>query len=341
MDSLIAKNQVIEAGHRLVHSGLIARTWGNVSCRINNHQFAITPSGRDYMSLTPDDIVVVQIDTLLHEGHIKPSSEKGIHAAVYQLHPNINFVIHTHQENGSALSACDLDSFHPSDSYPELGGLVPYAKYALPGSKALCANVTAAMKQYSSLAFFLRHHGILCFGHDYNDTFQRADALERACGDQIQKLDPLIQIAPSTSDVSKKEDHLKAFWESSNQPGVILLNQDPDVLRYSNECFRLKPLLDDFAQIIGVSIRCISDSPAQMIQELQHQSAVLIKGLGAVCYGIHKEDAEAVRMILRKNCKAYYAAKASGKIHYIPVWESFLMRQFYLKKYSQMAKKNK
>ena len=58
-----ARNQVIEAGKRLLHSGLIARTWGNVSCRINENQFVITPSGRSYENLKPEEIVIVNIPT--------------------------------------------------------------------------------------------------------------------------------------------------------------------------------------------------------------------------------------------------------------------------------------
>ena len=54
-----AKELVVEAGKKLLETGLIARTWGNVSARISDTQFVITPSGRAYETLTPDDIVVV------------------------------------------------------------------------------------------------------------------------------------------------------------------------------------------------------------------------------------------------------------------------------------------
>lgn len=53
MTEEMAREQVIEAGRRLVSSGLIARTWGNVSCRIDSDYFIITPSGRDYLGLRP------------------------------------------------------------------------------------------------------------------------------------------------------------------------------------------------------------------------------------------------------------------------------------------------
>ena len=89
-----AKRIVVEAGKKLVESGLIARTWGNVSARISDTQFVITPSGRAYEDLTPEEIVVVNIDDCSYEGDIKPSSEKGVHAAAYRHHPTVDFVIH-------------------------------------------------------------------------------------------------------------------------------------------------------------------------------------------------------------------------------------------------------
>ena len=93
-----AKKLVVAAGKKLVESGLIARTWGNVSARISDTQFVITPSGRAYETLTPEEVVVVNIEDCSYEGDIKPSSEKGVHAAAYRHHPTVDFVIHTHQK---------------------------------------------------------------------------------------------------------------------------------------------------------------------------------------------------------------------------------------------------
>ena len=97
MDINKAKEIVVMAGKKLVESGLIARTWGNVSCRVSDTQFVITPSGRAYETLTPEEIVLVNISDLSYEGDIKPSSEKGIHAEAYKHRHDVNFVIHTHQ----------------------------------------------------------------------------------------------------------------------------------------------------------------------------------------------------------------------------------------------------
>ena len=68
MEIMQAKELVIKAGKELIESGLIARTWGNISCRISETQFVITPSGRAYDTLTPEEIVLVNIEDLEYEG---------------------------------------------------------------------------------------------------------------------------------------------------------------------------------------------------------------------------------------------------------------------------------
>ena len=343
MERSEAKNLVVKAGLELVHSGLIARTWGNISCRIDDETFAVTPSGREYRSLTADDIVEVKIKDLSYEGSIKPSSEKGIHAAVYRLFPEMNFVIHTHQENASAVSATELDYFAPVTEFSELGKSVICAKYALPGTKALIRNVTEALKISTGHAVILKHHGTLCYGRSCEEAFLTARQLEAASGAFINENGVQIETEPPGGTWSLPDEikTLPAAWNASGGKGRILVNTDFDVVRYSRLNQSMKPLLDDFAQIVGTKIRTVKNDEKLIFPALKSVSAVLIRDLGAVCLGENETDAEAVSMILRKNCKAYFASSAFGRPKYIKPWECALMRRVYLKKYSKMAEKNK
>lgn len=182
MDILEAKNIVIKAGHELLKAGLIVRTWGNISCRINDTQFVITPSGKAYDTLTPDDIVLVNIADLSYDGDVKPSSEKGIHASCYELRPDINFVIHTHQKNASVVSTLGLDINNITGEEAEIIGTdVPCATYGLPGQPKLREGVINALKRSTSKAAIMKHHGAVCLGTDYEDAFAVANALENVC----------------------------------------------------------------------------------------------------------------------------------------------------------------
>ena len=166
-----ARRLVIKAGLELVEKKLIARTWGNISARISENEFIITPSGRAYESLKPEDLVKVRIDTLEYEGSIKPSSEKGVHAAVYSLRSSCSFVIHTHQFYASAVCAERKDT-----------AFAPCAKYGLSGTKKLMNNVAAAVAANpAKKAFLMSNHGAVAAGDGYDDAFAIAEELEEQC----------------------------------------------------------------------------------------------------------------------------------------------------------------
>ena len=166
-----ARELVLEAGRRLIEKKLIARTWGNISARVSETAFIITPSGRAYETLRPEDLVLVQVADGSYEGDIKPSSEKGIHAAAYALRPEVGFIIHTHQFYASAVCAEGEDT--PA---------APCAGYGLPGTgklkKAVAAVIAAHPEQN---AFLMARHGAICLGGTPEEAFQTADRLEDDC----------------------------------------------------------------------------------------------------------------------------------------------------------------
>ncbi len=185
-----AKALVVEAGKKLVENGLIARTWGNVSARISDTQFVITPSGKPYETLTPEEIVVVNIDDCEYEGDIKPSSEKGIHADAYRLRPEVNFVIHTHQIYASALSTSSRGVPEvPYRMLSTLGPVVPVADYGMPSTDTLRKGVEAAYINYpNSTAIIMKHHGAVCLGKDMAHAFKVAEVLEDTCKKEVGKI---------------------------------------------------------------------------------------------------------------------------------------------------------
>lgn len=185
-----AKALVVEAGKKLVESGLIARTWGNVSARISDTQFVITPSGKPYETLTPDDLVVVNIDDCEYEGDIKPSSEKGVHADAYRIREDVNFVIHTHQINASVLSPVGRGiKSVPAKAAKVIGPVVPCGSYGMPSTGKLREGVAEAVRSYpQAKSIIMKHHGALCMGKDYDEAFAIAETLEDVCGKEIGKL---------------------------------------------------------------------------------------------------------------------------------------------------------
>lgn len=182
-----AREIVCEAGLKLVKEGLVARTWGNISCRVDENSFVITPSGRSYDELTEDDIVPVQIDNLEWSGSIKPSSEKGLHAEVYKLNPDCTAVIHTHQQNASVVAAARKEIPLISDEMANtIGARIPCAGYGLPGTKKLKTASAAALKESGSKATLMANHGAVCWGTDMDDAFLVATTLEKVCAQYVE-----------------------------------------------------------------------------------------------------------------------------------------------------------
>ncbi len=188
MDLQAAREIVCQAGLKLAGEGLVARTWGNISCRVDEDSFVITPSGRNYEDLRPEDIVQVQIDDLAWSGGVKPSSEKGLHAEVYKLAPSAGAVIHTHQQNASAVAAARREIPLDNEEMERIiGPVVPCAGYGLPGTKKLKTASAAALKESGSKAALMANHGAVCFGGDMDEAFLVAMTLEKACARFVEK----------------------------------------------------------------------------------------------------------------------------------------------------------
>ena len=188
MEIAKAKEAVIKAGKKLIEKGLIARTWGNVSCRINDRQFAITPSGKAYENLNNEEIVIVNIEDCSYEGNVEPSSEKKVHAAVYQKRSDVNFVIHTHQPYASTVSPLGTDITVSDPAAADLvGEKVISIPYALSGTERLKKNVADALASAQGKAYLMVSHGALCLGQNNEEAFKVASTLEQICAEYISR----------------------------------------------------------------------------------------------------------------------------------------------------------
>ena len=179
------RKMLVEYGKKLVNSGLVQGTWGNLSVRVDDKYMLATPSGLDYMRLTPSDMVKVNIDTLEYEGGLKPTSEKGLHAAVYKNRPDVGAIIHTHAKYCSVYAAAHKDLPVPpeKDGAAEFSNPVRLAAYALPGTKALMKNTAAAVGQNSGA--IMANHGMIVCGGSLEETFRKAEALEKLAGESL------------------------------------------------------------------------------------------------------------------------------------------------------------
>lgn len=331
-----ARKLVIKAGLELLSSGLIARTWGNISARISDTQFVITPSGLAYEDLTPEKIVITNVSDCSYQGRLKPSSEKWIHADAYRLRPDVNFVIHTHQNYASALSILgETISEIPMEGNLRsiLGPEIPTAGYGLNGSQELSRNVIRAIEEHpSSAALLMSNHGAECMGTDYAGAFAIAHALEDVAKSRyrsmLQESDLLRSILPTKEEMDAVDlcsSDLSGYYRvvdprPYSMPAAAFSSAPFTAAASRLQISELFPYIDDQAQMIGTSLRVIpQDADDQMVQNaLQERNAVLVREKGAICTGDSPEDVNAAVMVLEKGCRAALLAMAAGDSRKIP-----------------------
>lgn len=180
MDYLAERQLVCETGRRLIETGLVAGTWGNVSLRLDDSYMLITPSGQEYENLQPEDICLVNLETLEYEGKLKPSMERGLHAQIYNERKEVNAVIHTHSVNACVI-ASTRQTVPPiiDDMVQIVGPSLKTADYAVSGSKKLTKNVIKALKGRN--AALLANHGGVCLGRDMEEAFTTCQLVEKCC----------------------------------------------------------------------------------------------------------------------------------------------------------------
>ena len=104
------KQKVFEANMLLPKYGLVTFTWGNVS-GIDREKglVVIKPSGVAYETMTADDMVVVDLEGNVVEGHYRPSSDTPTHVVLYKRFPNIGGVVHTHSSWATSWAQAGRD----------------------------------------------------------------------------------------------------------------------------------------------------------------------------------------------------------------------------------------
>lgn len=170
------REDLVRYGKMLVDSGLVQGTWGNISVRLDEKYMLVTPSGLDYMRLTASDMVKVEIETLSWEGEKKPTSEKGLHAAIYKNRPDIGAIIHTHSKYCSVFAAANKDMPVLWEYRDVFGDMVRLSEYALAGTDDLMNNTAAALGEGKGA--IMANHGMVACGAGLEDAFENCTKLE-------------------------------------------------------------------------------------------------------------------------------------------------------------------
>ncbi|SDR32569.1 L-ribulose 5-phosphate 4-epimerase [Thermostaphylospora chromogena] len=160
------RKTVCDLHAELVRYELVVWTAGNVSGRVPGEDlFVIKPSGVPYDELTPESMVVCDLDGNPVEGRYSPSSDTAAHAYVYRHMPEVGGVVHTHSTYATAWAArgepipCVLTAMAD-----EFGGEIPVGPFALIGGDDIGRGIVKTLSGHRSPAVLMQNHGVFTIG---------------------------------------------------------------------------------------------------------------------------------------------------------------------------------
>lgn len=166
-----------EIGRRLDAKGFIAANDGNLSLRERDGTFLVTARGARKGYLTPADVVRVDASGRLLAGDRPPSSECGMHLAVYAARPDLRAIVHAHPPVATAFSVAR----EPMDAciLPEIIltlGSIPVAPYGTPGTPELGDGLVPFAREHDVI--LLANHGAVAGAEDLEEAYFRMERLE-------------------------------------------------------------------------------------------------------------------------------------------------------------------
>lgn len=160
---------------------------GSLSARdyADNELVVITPSGMQFSQLTPEDLIVLNLQGNIVDGKRKPSLDRVFHLAVYNARPDVSGIIHTHSPYATAYASMAKPILPLIMSLViSVGGSVDVAPFAFPGTEELGKVVVAGLAQKN--AVLMEQHGVLAVGKNLSKALSVAGTVENVA--QIQAI---------------------------------------------------------------------------------------------------------------------------------------------------------
>lgn len=203
------KKAVYEANMLLPKHNLVTFTWGNVS-QIDRETgyFAIKPSGVDYEKLTPDDMVIMDLEGNKIEGRYNPSSDTPTHLELYRAFPKIGGVVHTHSPWATSWAQAGrgipcYGTTHADYMYGEIPCVRCLTKeeidMAYEKNTGLLIVDYFKDKDYEAVpAVLCKNHGPFTWGKDGHEAVHNAVVLEEVAkmAARCEMLNPQVKPAP-------------------------------------------------------------------------------------------------------------------------------------------------
>ena len=165
-------------GKLLYDRGYVAANDGNLSMKTAPDRLLVTPSGVSKGRLTPDMLLVTDLEGNVLEGNRHPSSETKMHLAVYRGRPDVGAVVHAHPPVSTAFAVCrrGMETPYLSELVTGLGAVPCTPSFAMLSTDQVPRSVEPYLADHC--AVLLANHGALTWGEDLWEAFDRMEAVE-------------------------------------------------------------------------------------------------------------------------------------------------------------------
>lgn len=175
-----AKRLICEIGRKMYSKNFVTANDGNITIRVGDDKVVATPTGVSKGMLTPEMLLLVDMEGNVIEGTYKPTSELYMHLKIYQTNPKVMSTCHTHSPYLTAFSVAGIELDLSSTAAANgVVGKVPVAPYCTPGSKELVESVVPYALDYRIVN--LSNHGPISWGYNPLEAWFTMEAAEYDC----------------------------------------------------------------------------------------------------------------------------------------------------------------
>ncbi len=179
MEYMELREQICDICHKMWQQGWVAANDGNVSVKLPDGNFLVTPTGISKSFITPDKLVIIDKDMNIvsAEGNYKPSSEIKMHMRCYTERDDVGAVVHAHPATatGFAVAGKPLDRYSMIETVIAIGS-IPLTPYGTPSTNEVPEAIAPYLAEHDVL--LLQNHGALTVGADLITAYYRMETLE-------------------------------------------------------------------------------------------------------------------------------------------------------------------
>jgi L-fuculose-phosphate aldolase len=168
---------IVRASHALHQRGWVANHDGNVSVRLDDGRFLVTPTAISKLDVREGNLAVVDVAGRPVEGDTRPPSEFALHLGAYAVRPDVHAVVHAHPPYATAMACAGvkITTFLP-EAIISIGPEVPIAPFAVPSGEPGAAPIKAMIPSYDAL--LLCRHGVITVGPNVELALLRMELVE-------------------------------------------------------------------------------------------------------------------------------------------------------------------